>query len=190
MDETVRFQNRLADLVVPEDVREEVERTLVHAHAEAKGGNVTACREALERAHRFVEEAGGKPLNAAMPLPPVEPTGAAGTDLGGLLERAGLAELEGVSVTTAAGDKIGEVAGATYGPGLSRAMLVVGIGGFLGIGEHQVALPLDAFRPGVKQLILYGYDRAALEALPAHDGSLLESPEAPLLATNPAGPSR
>lgn len=173
MDETVRFQGHLAAIPLPGDVREEVARTLVHAHEEAKGGNVASCRDALGRAHRFVAEAGGTlPERPAIDPAPVGalqaplPLGVTDAELGRLLQLAGLTEIEGAGVSNAAGDRIGDVVGTTRSG--DQTLLVIGIGGFLGIGTREVALPVGEFTPGVRQLMLPGRDRASLESLPAH----------------------
>ncbi|MEQ8818279.1 MAG: PRC-barrel domain-containing protein [Thalassobaculum sp.] len=165
MDEAARFQNALASIPLPPDEREEIERTLVHAHEEAKGGNATACHNALGRAQHFVEEAGGRPMLAEIPAPqsPVS------TGIAQLLAQAGLTEAAGATVANADGETVGAVDRVARSRDGRRTFLVVGIGGFLGIGERDVALPLEAFRPGVKQLTLAGYDRPALEGLPAYD---------------------
>ncbi|MEJ6392952.1 hypothetical protein V8J82_06790 [Gymnodinialimonas sp. 2305UL16-5] len=54
---------------------------------------------------------------------------------------------------------------------------VIGIGGFLGLGEYTVALPLGAFSMGdaENQLMLDGYTEAELEAMPEIDESELEA---------------
>lgn len=190
MDETVRFQSHLAAISLPGDVREEVARTLVHAHEEARAGNVSSCRDALGRAHRFVDEAGGKvPEKAAIDPAPAEvlqsplPLGVSDPELGRLLQLAGLTEIEGTGVSNAAGDRIGDVV-RTIRSG-DRTLLVVGIGGFLGIGTHEVALPVGAFTPGVRQLMLPGHDRASLEGLPAHVDNSADD-DTPQTATRPA----
>ncbi|MEQ9330741.1 PRC-barrel domain-containing protein [Thalassobaculum sp.] len=185
MDEAARFQNALASIPLPPDEREEIERTLVHAHEEAKGGNATACHNALGRAQHFVEEAGGRPVVADAPVPaasaasapatvapamrPPAPSGPVSPELAQLLVQAGLTEAEGATVANADGETVGAVDRVARSRDGRRTFLVVGIGGFLGIGERDVALPLEAFRPGVKQLNLAGYDRPALEGLPAYD---------------------
>jgi sporulation protein YlmC with PRC-barrel domain len=54
----------------------------------------------------------------------------------------GAQELEDMRVYSAAGDRIGEVDDVLIGPG-EQTFLVVTYGGFLGIGERQVTLPLS-----------------------------------------------
>ena len=199
MDEAARFQNALASIPLPPDEREEIGRTLVHAHEEAKGGNATACRNALGRAQHFVDEAGGRPAVAEAPVPaasaasapatvapamrPPAPSGPVSPELAQLLVPAGLTEAEGATVANADGETVGAVDRVARSRDGRQTFLVVGVGGFLGIGEREVALPLEAFRPGVKQLTLAGYDRPALEGLPAYDA-------ADSLAVAPAPPAK
>jgi|GEM_PF-798119 len=213
MDETVRLQLEIASIPLPADEREEVQRTLVHAHEEAKGGSASACEDAVGRAHRYVKEAnaqsaGGKsaepesagpesagpesagpkpagpkpagdvadaPAQAAPSLQP-PPEGVVDPGLARLLHLAGLTEVEGTGVATETGEPIGKVDRAVRSPGSSQTLLVVEIGGFLGIGKHEVALPLGPFQPGVRQLTLPGYDRALLESLPVYQEAEVAAP--------------
>ncbi|MEX3017639.1 hypothetical protein [Gymnodinialimonas hymeniacidonis] len=53
---------------------------------------------------------------------------------------------------------------------------VIGIGGFLGLGEYTVALPLGAFSMGGDEtLLLDGFTEEELEAMPETDESDLEA---------------
>lgn len=199
MDEAVRFQHLLATTALPSDEREEIQATLVHAHEEAKGGNISACADAISRADRFVQEAAGKPAASAPGLPttpaaaapslqpPAPKEAAVDPALGRLLQLAGLTEAEGVTVANDGGESIGEVSEVVRTADGSQTLLVVGIGGFLGLGERDVALPVQAFQPGVKQLTLPGYDRASLEALPVHHVAVAPLVTEPSVASPNAG---
>jgi len=43
---------------------------------------------------------------------------------------------------------------------------IIGVGGFLGIGERNVAIPMDQLKVNNKQLTLPGATKDALKALP------------------------
>ncbi len=194
MDEAVRFQQHIASVPLPDDEREEVEATLLHGHEEAKAGNETACRNAVERARHFVDEATARSGDiAARPADPDEvpklpaPAPVADPELQQLLKLSGLTEAEGATVTNTDGEPIGEVVRVTRTPDGTGSLLVLGIGGFLGIGERDVALPVRAFEAGVQQLNLAGYDRASLERLPPLEAPTSSRRGAPAVAAKPAG---
>ena len=78
-------------------------------------------------------------------------------------------DIVGRSVLGATGESLGEVETLVSLDG--DVLAVLGVGGFLGFGEHEVAVPLADLNPGEGALILPGLDRAALEAMPEHDGT-------------------
>ncbi|MBY6201840.1 hypothetical protein KUV65_10735 [Maritalea mobilis] len=82
-------------------------------------------------------------------------------------------EVLGMSVEGANGDDVGEIDYIVQASGEYSA--VIGIGGFLGLGEYTVELPLDAFSvQGDGTLILDGYTEEELEAMPEVDESELD----------------
>lgn len=90
-----------------------------------------------------------------------------GESFSGLGDR-NVEELVGTRVVNDAGETIGEVDNF----GLSsdeQIVAIVGIGGFLGMGEHSVALPLDQLTFDGEQLLLSGVTREELEAMPEYD---------------------
>ncbi len=56
-------------------------------------------------------------------------------------------ELIGKEITNAGGDSIGEVNSVIIGDDGEVNAVVVGVGGFLGMGEHDVALKWDEVKP-------------------------------------------
>lgn len=78
-------------------------------------------------------------------------------------------ELIGTTVVNDDGETVGEI--DNFGLAGGRIVAIAGIGGFLGIGEHQVALPLDRLAMQDDQLLLSGVTREELEALPAYDAA-------------------
>ncbi|WP_299619304.1 PRC-barrel domain-containing protein [uncultured Tateyamaria sp.] len=85
-----------------------------------------------------------------------------------------VSEIIGTNVLTATNETVGEIDYVIKSPEGYAA--VIGIGGFLGLGEYTVALPLDQFdMTSEDELRLATWTEAELEALPEIDESELES---------------
>jgi sporulation protein YlmC with PRC-barrel domain len=78
-------------------------------------------------------------------------------------------------------DNIGEVNDLVIGPDGKITHAIVGVGGFLGIGEKSVAVPFDqlqvAQNEGGEIRLIYAATREQLEAAPAYDAAAFD-PEA------------
>ena len=72
----------------------------------------------------------------------------------------------GKDVYNDAGDKIGEVDDLIVAPNKSLSYAIVGVGGFLGVGEHQVAVPVSKFRQQMGKIVLPKATKDALKAAP------------------------
>ena len=79
-----------------------------------------------------------------------------------------VSDLVGMDVLSASGNDVGEIDRLIRGTG-GRLLAVVGVGGFLGLGEHDVAVPLDRFSMAEDGLMLDGLSEAQLEAMPEWD---------------------
>ena len=79
----------------------------------------------------------------------------------------------GESLYNEADEKIGNITDATVSSEGQVTSLIVGAGGFLGVGEHNVAIPFDKIQKTGDKLILAGYTKDQLKELPKY-----ESPEA------------
>jgi len=65
------------------------------------------------------------------------------------------------------GQKIGKIGDLVIAPDGSLSVAVIDVGGFLGIGKHRVAIPVDQFSDiSAKKLVLPKATKAALKALP------------------------
>jgi sporulation protein YlmC with PRC-barrel domain len=63
--------------------------------------------------------------------------------------------------------KIGEVEDVIVSPkNNTLSWAIIGVGGFLGIGKHQVAIPMDQLTRQGKNFLLPGATKAALKAMP------------------------
>jgi hypothetical protein len=51
-------------------------------------------------------------------------------------------------------------------PSRSLSYAIVGVGGFLGIGEHNVAVPVSKFKQQMGKITLAGATKDALKAAP------------------------
>jgi sporulation protein YlmC with PRC-barrel domain len=63
-------------------------------------------------------------------------------------------------------DKVGSVKDVVLGSDGKVTNVVIGAGGFLGMGEHDVAVPFDKITRSNDKLILHGYTKDQLKALP------------------------
>lgn len=76
-------------------------------------------------------------------------------------------KLIGSAVRDSAGQKIGAVDDLLIGPDHRIEQFVISVGGFLGLGDKLVALPVSEFRTHRDGLILAGATRESLEVSPA-----------------------
>lgn len=107
-------------------------------------------------------------------------------DVGRLVQNAGLTDIEGAEVTSAEGTAVGNVEKVVQTRDGQKTFLVVGVGGFLGLGDHDVALPLSEFEAGDGQFALPGYDRVALERHPVYEESQYEEVPLPDVLDTPS----
>lgn len=66
-------------------------------------------------------------------------------------------------------EKVGEVNDIIVAPDKSISYAILSVGGFLGLGEHYVAIPFNQFKAGDGKYVLRGATKDALKALPAFD---------------------
>jgi sporulation protein YlmC with PRC-barrel domain len=63
-------------------------------------------------------------------------------------------------------EKIGSVDDLIISPTKSLSYAIIGVGGFLGIGTHDVAIPVNHIKEQDNKLVLRGATKEALKALP------------------------
>ena len=66
-------------------------------------------------------------------------------------------------------EKVGEVNDIIVAPDKSISYAIVSVGGFLGLGEHYVAIPFNQFKAGDDKYVLGGATKDVLKALPAFE---------------------
>ena len=67
------------------------------------------------------------------------------------------------------GEKIGNVEDLIVSPDRRVSYLIVGAGGFLGIGRHDVAIPATQIQDTGAKLVMPGATKAALKSMPQFD---------------------
>ena len=75
-------------------------------------------------------------------------------------------QILGKDVYNDAGEKIGEIDDLIVAPNKSLSYAIVGVGGFLGVGEHQVAVPVSRFKQQMGKIVLRGATKDALKKAP------------------------
>ena len=66
-------------------------------------------------------------------------------------------------------ERVGEVNDIIIAPDKSIAYAIIGVGGFLGIGVHQVAVPFNRFKGIDDKIVLLGATKDMLHAIPPFD---------------------
>ena len=82
-------------------------------------------------------------------------------------------DLEGTNVASASGEVIGEIDYIGERKSDGEVVAIVGIGGFLGLGEHEVALSLDNLTWDSEHFVAEGYTEAELKEMPEYDAEAI-----------------
>ena len=72
----------------------------------------------------------------------------------------------GKTVTNESGAKVGKVEDLIVSPDKNVSYLIIGAGGFVGIGRHDVAVPVSQVQNLNGQLVMAGATRASVTAMP------------------------
>jgi len=79
--------------------------------------------------------------------------------------------LMGKNIYNDAGKKIGQIEDLIISPEKNVSYLIVGAGGFVGIGRHDVAIPVAQIQDRAGKLVMPGATKDTIKALPAFDYS-------------------
>ncbi|NNL73039.1 MAG: PRC-barrel domain-containing protein, partial [Silicimonas sp.] len=90
----------------------------------------------------------------------------------GELADANIIDVEGREVANANGEIIGEVEEVAMMDG--KPVAVIGVGGFLGLGDHDVALELTELKWNGETFVLDGYTEAQLKEMSQVDPDAIE----------------
>ncbi len=75
-------------------------------------------------------------------------------------------DILGMDVYNDANDKVGTVDDIIVTPEKATSYAIIGVGGFLGMGERDVAIPVNQFKMNNKRIVLPGATKDALKGLP------------------------
>jgi sporulation protein YlmC with PRC-barrel domain len=75
-------------------------------------------------------------------------------------------QIMGQSVYNDKDERVGEVEDIIIAPNKAVSYAIIGAGGFLGIGNHDVAIPVNQFKVSEGKLVLAGATKEALKAIP------------------------
>ncbi|MGD9764157.1 MAG: PRC-barrel domain-containing protein [Candidatus Binatia bacterium] len=75
-------------------------------------------------------------------------------------------DILGKAVYNDANERIGEIDDIIVTPNQFVSIAIIGVGGFLGIGEHHVAIPMRQLKPGDNKFVLPGATKDELKKLP------------------------
>ena len=74
--------------------------------------------------------------------------------------------LTGKTVYNEAGQKVGTVEDLTIAPDKNLSYVIVGAGGFIGIGRHDVAIPVSKIQDKAGKLVMAGATKDTIQAMP------------------------
>jgi sporulation protein YlmC with PRC-barrel domain len=74
--------------------------------------------------------------------------------------------LMGKTVYNDAGDKVGKVEDLIISPDRNLSYVIVGAGGFIGIGRHDVAIPVSQIQAQGGKIVMSGATKDAVKAMP------------------------
>ena len=75
----------------------------------------------------------------------------------------------GKTVYNETGDKVGKVEDLIIAPDKGVSYLIIGAGGFIGMGRHDVAIPVTQVQDKAGKLVMAGATKDTIKAMPAFD---------------------
>ena len=76
-------------------------------------------------------------------------------------------QMLGKPVYNAKNEKVGDVDDLIIAPDSASSYAIIGVGGFLGLGERQVAVPVNHFKHSEGRIVLPEATKDALQAMPS-----------------------
>lgn len=76
-------------------------------------------------------------------------------------------QILGKPVYNAKNEKVGDVDDLIIAPDSASSYAIIGVGGFLGLGERQVAVPANHLKHTEGRIVLPDATKEALQAMPA-----------------------
>lgn len=96
------------------------------------------------------------------------------------------AKLKGKSVYNESDEKVGDVKDLVMSSDGKVTHVILGVGGFVGVGEHPVAIPFNEIQHSGDKLTLQGYTKDKLKEMPAYEYPRDTPAPAPAPASSPA----
>jgi sporulation protein YlmC with PRC-barrel domain len=78
-------------------------------------------------------------------------------------------QILGKTVYNEQDEKVGQVEDIIVAPDKAISYAILSVGGFLGLGEHYVAIPFTQLKAGDDKYVLRGATKDALKAIPKFD---------------------
>ena len=75
-------------------------------------------------------------------------------------------QILGEGVYNNIGEKIGDINDLIVTPAKAVSYAIVGVGGFLGVGEHEIAVPVGQLKQQEGKIVLPGATKDTLKAVP------------------------
>jgi sporulation protein YlmC with PRC-barrel domain len=75
-------------------------------------------------------------------------------------------QILGEGVYNNVGEKVGEINDLIVTPNKALSYAIVGVGGFLGVAEHEIAVPVGKLKQQQGKIVLPGATKEALKAAP------------------------
>ena len=75
----------------------------------------------------------------------------------------------GVPVFNDKSERIGTVDDIVFAPDMTKSYAIIGVGGFLGVGRHDILIRLSQLRRVDSRFVLAGATKNALKALPSFE---------------------
>lgn len=88
----------------------------------------------------------------------------------------------GKTVYNDAGEKVGRVEDLIINPAKNISFVIIGAGGFLGMGRHDVAIPVAQIVNQNGKIVLPGATKAAVQAMPKFDYASTSTTQAQFVA--------
>jgi len=84
-------------------------------------------------------------------------------------------QLKGMTVTTSDGEEIGTIEDVGYSSTRQEQVAAIDVGGFLGVGQKTIAVPLSELRMGSDDSLMTDMSRDEIQSEPEFDASTLET---------------
>jgi sporulation protein YlmC with PRC-barrel domain len=88
-------------------------------------------------------------------------------------------QILGQSVYNEKNEKVGRIDDVIIAPDSSVSYVIVGAGGFLGVGKHDIAVPANQLKQQDGKFVLPGASKEAIKALPKFEYARSKKPKDP-----------